>query len=60
MKAPAHDSPPPVPTPPPTPEEPVLGLLHSFDPATAWHEFELLDEADPAPSVPPAADQESA
>ncbi|UOQ51454.1 hypothetical protein [Hymenobacter cellulosivorans] len=37
------------PTPPEIMEESVFSLLHAFDPATALHELDLLDEPDQTP-----------
>ncbi|UOQ70687.1 hypothetical protein [Hymenobacter cellulosilyticus] len=41
-------------------EESWLGMLHSFDPATALHELERLDEpTTPAPDPAGASEQNS-
>lgn len=53
MKSPVTSSTTPIPTPPETTEVPVLGLLHSFDPATALHELELLNDPNPTPPATP-------
>ncbi|GAA4006969.1 hypothetical protein GCM10022408_18550 [Hymenobacter fastidiosus] len=38
-------------------EESILEMLHMFDPTTALHELELLDEETPPAPAPPAGDE---